>query len=335
MHIKLLIGLERFDIGDGEIPEAPIKLGEFSLRPTVENDLRYAELFNDMYLPVVLKYKAEVEYEQNESDFVIAVEKLYPRLKNKKYTIKERTRNKDKYLGNNRFIDSAKITMDAIKNKVMPLVTALHLYQRGFVNPFPTVIKITRDDGVEMSPIIRGIYVSKSGADFYSLRMDELDGFSKFITDTIKILPRAIKDEPAFNYLNRGLMDSDLTTDIISFNDNKFAILDYIAGMESLFDIGGELRFTLSLYAAFALGQNYEERKKCKDLISELYGIRSKIAHGDDVEKTEDELEDLSKKAEYILRRLLNNYLQYLAKGRRKEDFKKDIEAKMLGKEAL
>ncbi|MDG7047629.1 MAG: hypothetical protein JRN61_01465 [Nitrososphaerota archaeon] len=348
MRIKLLVGLEGFEIKDEQIPETHIKIGEFSLRPTVKNELKYAHVTSDEYLPPLLSYTAETEYELNESDFVITVEEMYPELKNKKYVIKEdddvvfieyEESNKgaimkDIYLGNNRFIDYEKIIIAIVKNKVRPLITALHLYQSGYVNPFPVVIKITRDDGIEMFPITLGIFVMKYITRAYAIARAKLDDFSKSIAKTIELL-RDVKDELPFNYLNSGLMQSDLAASVLPFYDNKIALLDYIAGMESLFGIEFELQFRLSFYVAEALGKDYEERKKYKDSISELYGIRSKIAHGDDVGKTEEELEDLSKKAEDILRRLLNNYLQYLAKGRRKEDFKKDIEAKMLGKEAL
>ncbi|MGC8622254.1 MAG: hypothetical protein ACP5U0_10100 [Caldisphaera sp.] len=341
MRIKLLIGLERLDIEGEEKLKGPISFGEFTLMPATESILNYIEI-KDVMLNEMLKYITITEYELNSDDFIIDVKEMHPELKNKKYSITEYDDvvqinakglkiviTKELYLGGDRFIDEPKIVQGVIQNKVGPFITAFHLYKSGFVNPFPIVIEFIRDDGVKVSPIILGIYISNLMVrEGYFLSYDELGKFSKFLTDNIDILSKTIKNEPAFSYFNRGLIDEDLSANIMWYTDNKFSILDYIAGMESLFKIHDELKYRLSLYVAHALANNYEERIKYKELISNLYDIRSKIAHGVNIGKTEEELEQ---GAEVILRQLLNIYLlQYLAKGKNKEDFIEEIERKIL-----
>ncbi|MGC9145832.1 MAG: hypothetical protein ACP5GS_06975 [Nitrososphaeria archaeon] len=363
MKVELIIGLERLHVKEEEIKKQ-IELGQFKLLPATEGILNYVGIYDEM-LKEGLRYIAKTEYEINTDDYTISIKDIYSELKNKEYSITEyddvvqiesEGRKgvivKELYLGGERFINENKIIEDAIESKIRPFLTAFYLYKSGYVNPYPIVVKITRDDGIEISPAILGTYISNMyGIEFYSLSYKELHEISRIIKNNADILAKAIKEEPAFSYFIRGILEENLLTDIIWSSGVEFSILDFIAGMESLFNTNDELKYRLALYVAHAIGENYEERKKYKDLISYLYEIRSKIAHGSSVKIKEKELEKCAnpaedsykyfkhvesleicaKAAEDVLRRLLNIYLsRYLAKGRSKKDFKEDIERKIL-----
>lgn len=89
-------------------------------------------------------------------------------------------------------------------------------------------------------------------------------------------------------------------------------LLDYMIGLESLYlpDGNDELTFRLSLRIAFVVNQEMAERKKIFKFIRNMYGLRSKIAHGSaPSKKFELAKEDISK-IEGILRSSLKFYLE-------------------------
>ena len=58
------------------------------------------------------------------------------------------------------------------------------------------------------------------------------------------------------------------------------AILDFAVALESLFNRGEQVGFTLRLYTALLVGKTYGERLKIMKDVKDFYSLRSKLVHG-------------------------------------------------------
>ena len=82
-------------------------------------------------------------------------------------------------------------------------------------------------------------------------------------------------------------------------------VLDIAIALEALYRPGtGEIAEKLSSRAAWLLGHGSQERKAIRRAIKRFYGLRSRIAHGRDL----DSVQDISEEAFDIARRTLDRY---------------------------
>jgi hypothetical protein len=82
------------------------------------------------------------------------------------------------------------------------------------------------------------------------------------------------------------------------------AILDFAVAMESLFNRGEQIGFTLRLYTALLVGKTYGERSKIMRDVKDFYSLRSKLVHGSMLKFNEGQLTLLKTIGEYLGRSL-------------------------------
>jgi hypothetical protein len=91
------------------------------------------------------------------------------------------------------------------------------------------------------------------------------------------------------------------------------AIIDFVIALEALFvpDAAGELSYQLRLNGARYLGETPEDRVRIFQLLKELYGLRSKLVHGNWVRIPSRELEDRLAHAREIVAKALIKALSH------------------------
>ncbi|MCH7649048.1 MAG: hypothetical protein IIA83_10635 [Thaumarchaeota archaeon] len=157
------------------------------------------------------------------------------------------------------------------------------------------------------------------------LKKSELQKFREFYSMYTSIRkPKNL--ENAVKRFNYGLQ---------SLNFEDMAI-DFMIALESLFGSSDEIAHKISIRIAMLFGQNEFDTECLRHLVKNLYNLRSKIVHGDDVTKALGKIKITENRAKerlgIITRDSIVAYLHLLESGVKDDDIIKHLDTSISNK---
>ncbi len=155
------------------------------------------------------------------------------------------------------------------------LITSLRLFKHGDLQCSGVVILPPKGHNFSIMTSFDTFQHIDTGGDIYKLEKEEVSEFNKFflqytLIDPLKLLPISVPLRRLNFAYERPLLEDKL--------------IDYVIAFEALFfksGESGELTHKLAVRVARLLSQTYEERAAIHKEMKDIYGIRSKIVHGE------------------------------------------------------
>ena len=147
----------------------------------------------------------------------------------------------------------------------------------------------------------------------------ELEKFKKFYSMYCNVQkPKNL--ESAIKRFNYGLQS-------LNFED---MVIDFMIALESLFGDEGEITHKISIRIALLFGQNEFDTECIRNFVKKMYGLRSKIVHGDDVGKALQKINITENRAKDRLSSITRNsivaYLHLIENGTNGKDIIKNLD---------
>jgi len=157
------------------------------------------------------------------------------------------------------------------------------------------------------------------------LKKSELQKFREFYSMYASIQkPKNL--ENAIKRFNYGLQS-------LNFEDR---VIDFVIALESLFGSSEEITYKISIRIALLFGQNEFDTECLRNFMKNLYNLRSKIVHGDDVTKTLRKIKITENRAKQrlgiITRDSIVAYLYLLESGVKADDIIKHLDTSISNK---
>lgn len=110
-------------------------------------------------------------------------------------------------------------------------------------------------------------------------------------------------------------------------NDTRDALVNLCICLESLIESQTEISFRFSVCLAKVAGQ--KDAEAISDLLSDLYGLRSKVVHGTDATKEHNKVGPNTAKLRSVARSILTAYILYVT-DHTKEEWKQHLRSSLL-----
>lgn len=197
------------------------------------------------------------------------------------------------------------------------LITSLNLFTGMFGRQYINTWKIPRfwpiDSGRWGTPLTRRSVLNYSKPLLKNSEIDEFTEFYYFYKNSSK----AKQLKTAINRYNLGMQSN-------TFDDE---ILDFMIAIESLFgENKPELTHRISIRVALLLGKNEFDTECIRKFITEIYGIRSKIAHGDEISIKNFTLNGMKLKIQIILNESIKAFLNMMSSGKSIKEIHKELD---------
>lgn len=147
----------------------------------------------------------------------------------------------------------------------------------------------------------------------------EIEKFKKFYS-MYRNVQKPKNLESAIKRFNYGLQS-------LNFED---MVIDFMIALESLFGDEGEITHKISIRIALLFGQNEFDTECIRNFVKKMYGLRSKIVHGDDVGKALQKINITENRAKDRLSSIARNsivaYLYLIESGMNGKDIIKNLD---------